>query len=768
MNSIIHSTRFVGAIIVALLGCVTAQDARPASTRLSGFGPHIVPIHTQASDEGVEYGIWGAGRRYKVSFHDGMTFVPYLGRDYPVAQSLQWRTRSVRIGEHLLYERQGAPQLTHTDERAEFDLGAIVEAYDLRADEVEQTFVIAERPAEAGDLVVTGVVESALAGRMEQPGGHAAIEFVDSEGRPIASYGAATAIDARGRRQAMTTTIEGDVVTLRLDREWLEAAAFPLVVDPLLGVLYSWTGLAFDETDLLRTTVGVSHNIWHVATYWTSQTDADLRLQRTSDNGVGAAWMYTDITASWSTIEPSLGQHRGDVSVLAAFSRHFHGSNTRRVRFHKHSIAVLAQQTHWTAIDVGGNQSWRPDVSSSLHPQAPNQLLVVFQQENLSTFAPTLTSHVRGSLVDLAGNGTAGTTFPIADAPGEDNERPDVGMIRTGGPWTVAYQVIGNSPLVSPHLDWDVEICRVDRLGNVSAPTRVLSSVHAHEIAPRVGGFDDRFLIVFASGDVAELGGRPDSPLGRRIGRRGYEWAGGTLSSPGATWLAPASGSSEWELTGVAMDSRSGSHLLVSMIDRTRQDVWMRLCHWGGASLGAFVVEALPASSRAFGGAVAFDASAGRFLIGFTERTLTSTWNHVELYAGTPAPAPIDTGPSCGSPAQVEWAGSQFLGSEDCGVQLTGVPNGALGVVVAGLAPFSAPLAGVPPVHPACWALVPNTGATSLGALPFGFGPTITTSLPLPWQLGPMFLFFQGAHFDAAGNTVYTTQRLEVQVVRYQ
>ena len=38
--------------------------------------------------------IWAAGADYKVSFHDGATFVPYLGREYPHNQPWSWRTAS--------------------------------------------------------------------------------------------------------------------------------------------------------------------------------------------------------------------------------------------------------------------------------------------------------------------------------------------------------------------------------------------------------------------------------------------------------------------------------------------------------------------------------------------------------------------------------------------------------------------------------------------------------------------------------------------------
>ena len=80
------------SILVAVscsIGSALAQATPHAAT-----APERVPIHTQAADEGVEYGVWAGGKRYKASFHDGMTFVPYLGRKYPVARSLRWRTQT--------------------------------------------------------------------------------------------------------------------------------------------------------------------------------------------------------------------------------------------------------------------------------------------------------------------------------------------------------------------------------------------------------------------------------------------------------------------------------------------------------------------------------------------------------------------------------------------------------------------------------------------------------------------------------------------------
>lgn len=61
-----------------------------------------IPVHTAEPDGSSSYGIWAGADDYKVSFHDGMTFVPYLGPDYPHNQPWSWRTTSVRVGSQEL------------------------------------------------------------------------------------------------------------------------------------------------------------------------------------------------------------------------------------------------------------------------------------------------------------------------------------------------------------------------------------------------------------------------------------------------------------------------------------------------------------------------------------------------------------------------------------------------------------------------------------------------------------------------------------------
>ena len=133
-----------------LTAAVAAQDplTTPGQDRLGD--PHATadyraPVHTRVTgpDEPA-YGLWAAGDGYKASFHDGMRFVPVLGRSYPHNQPFAWRTTSVQVGTRELLT--GAePTLTHGDWRVEYAHGAVVEAYDVRRNGLEQSFVLAER-----------------------------------------------------------------------------------------------------------------------------------------------------------------------------------------------------------------------------------------------------------------------------------------------------------------------------------------------------------------------------------------------------------------------------------------------------------------------------------------------------------------------------------------------------------------------------------------------------------------------------------------------
>jgi hypothetical protein len=195
-----------------------------------------IPVHTHAEDP--SYGTWAAGGSYKACFDGGMTFYPELGPDYPHNQPLAWRTASVRVGDQELLTGGRAPAMSHSEFRVEYAHGAVTEAYDVRTEGLEQTFVFAQRPAANGDLCITGALRSVLVAPRTAPA-VTDLVFSDENGMPILRYGRAVAIDVHGDSFPMTTSYLDGRITLRLAAADLARAEFPLVVDPLLAVSYT-------------------------------------------------------------------------------------------------------------------------------------------------------------------------------------------------------------------------------------------------------------------------------------------------------------------------------------------------------------------------------------------------------------------------------------------------------------------------------------------------------------------------------------------------
>ena len=272
-------------------------------------GASCVPVHSRAVAAGeVSYGTWAAGDAYKVRFDGGMTFYPQLGADYPHNQPFAWRTTSVRVGMQELLTTGAEPVLATRDWRVEYAHGAVVEAYDVLAAGLEQTFVLQARPAAAGDLCIRGVVDTMLtADAVENVA--ADVVFRDANGDAILVYGRAVAIDADGDRFAMTTTVEGSAITLRLAATDLAVADFPLVVDPLLasgfgGNLGSAT--AAGDVDAACETISPTYTAAAAYTRHFSATDADVVVVVAAVTLNAPTQVFADLLATTSASNASL------------------------------------------------------------------------------------------------------------------------------------------------------------------------------------------------------------------------------------------------------------------------------------------------------------------------------------------------------------------------------------------------------------------------------------------------------------------------------
>jgi hypothetical protein len=516
------------------------------------------------------------------------------------------------------------------------------------------------------------------------------------------------------------------------------------------------------EIDLLHDEIGASGQIWLGDERWASATDADLRLRRLDDGGGNPTLVFTDITANWSSAEPSLGNHQWAQRTLLVFSREFQDGK-RFLRLHTHARADLTLSTAFAVVPTGQFNAWRPDVATDYAGGAPDTLLVVFQRETDLSFFNSATSDVYGSLVDVV-IGTAGASFAIASSGVVDNERPTVGKIRIGGAgtWTVAYQSI--SAPVTAGSSWDIVVRRVDRNLTVTAP-HVVGSTLEHEMAPRLGGINGSQVLVHVRSSVADAGAKPTGSAGHDVVSRRLDWNGANFTQPFVATQLESAPDARIVLTGIDLDRDTGSHYALTYRSTATENVYLKMLGHRAYALGETLVFDAVGNDTSLGGAVAYDDDNQRFLLGYATNIPGFGTVTVRPYVHPTAPAPFSSGSSCGS-GQLSWLGSQLIGDGSVAVRMTNAPVGAISLVLFATGTASAQLFGLPPVVDGCWLLVPTGGPDYLGFVDPQLGPTATWTFGLPEQLAPFTLRLQGVHFDATNTQVLSTARLSVPLVK--
>ncbi len=750
---------------LSLLLTLSAQDepGAAAGARRAPEPPVLdltVPIHTAAPDGGVEYGVWAAGAGYKVSFHDGATYVPMLGVDHPHNLPWRWRTLSVRVGEVELVTQER--QLQHTDWRAEYTRGGVVEAYDVRAEGLEQTFVIGQRPAVVGDLVVGGAITTALRAAATKAA-HQALVFHDDAGKPILTYGAATAVDARGRRQPMTTEYADGQVRLRLDGAWLAAATFPIVVDPLLGPASPVLGSPRTEPDLYCETTTNGERVWVAYCIAASASDFDLRVQRWSLDGTVGSVPYVDLNSAWSTRRPRCGFDEFSGNGVIVFDRSF-ATGGRSVRCHRHHRSDASTTTTFDSIPATDN-AWRADVGATrFSSPSLGEVLVVWQQEpnGGGAFVESTTSDIFGCKLNVY-TGAASTPFPIANTAGTDYERPRTNGRTLYDEWSVAYQAYST---FGSNNAWDVVVRRVDGTGAVSPPYFVDAGSPDHKMAPQIDGVDDAFVVAFTTSTLSQQPGKPTGSNGHQLRTVRLTWDGSTMTAPYGTVVVQSYGDPRIELEGLGVDS---SWTLYGLLFRSTvtENLYFRTLGYRGQQLQDETLVSATGTNTTVGGGVggAIDGSfAIAYAINGNSPVSRITFDRYEFPAASP---PVTTGNGCSSTPLV-WQGRQQIGSESSFVYASGAAFGSIHFLLVALAPAQFVFQGDPLIADGCSLLVPIAGPDFIAMLPMGTNPLSLQAvrIPLPESLATTTLYFQDFHTNATMTQFVSTQRLEVQIVK--
>jgi hypothetical protein len=317
------------------------------------------------------------GERYKLGLSGaGAAYQPLFGprapRDYP----LQFRLLGAEVGhEPLPLASPAADRRWQRDgERFAFDHGALRECWHVTPTAAQQYFEVAQ-PTGKGDLVLriaaTGdlrLVDDGPGVRFEAPGlGHV-------------HYSDAVVFDATGERIDVPVVAVRGELTITVPASFTAAAAWPLVVDPLV------TTVAIDTTvsDVQdpRVACNPTSGTWLVvAEEHVSATDVDIVCHRYTD-AVPPVLLETVYAESGPDFAHNPGL--GFLAQPQQFVVAWHNATAGNFQWRTRTATSTAMGTVLnTSAGIGGNLDNRPLIGSTL--AGDRFLLVMFRKNTTGT-----------------------------------------------------------------------------------------------------------------------------------------------------------------------------------------------------------------------------------------------------------------------------------------------------------------------------------------------------------------------------------------------
>jgi hypothetical protein len=454
----------------AQAGPATAPQAAAAGKAAQPHAAGPLPITSVLFDQAADGTIWARGGNYKASFGSaGFTFIPRLGPDAPRNFPIEFVLEEVTLDGQALQLANAMP--ARDGNRVTFDRGAVVEAYDLRLESLEQTFILAAAPgAGAGDAVIRMSTTTDLA----VTDGEGALVFAHDLGS--VTYSHAIVVDAAGTRTpAATRVTDGRAIEITLPASLLATAAYPIVVDPIIqfntvesGFDNRFPDTAYDASNDEYCVVFEEHF---------SASDGDIYSYRVA-GGNGAL-----IAGSLATIDGSGANWRRPKIANNSFINEYLvvaevGFSPNRVINGRIRDAGL--QTTGAQFVIGDPVNYPGDeVHADVggDPYTGSRFVyyyVVWQNEYSSTDHDILARRIRPS------NAVGATPIVEVDYSTNDDFAPAISKGNNAAEWTIVWQ---NN--FAPD-DQDIFAARVDWFGDITDATFAVDTRTVDHRNPRV------------------------------------------------------------------------------------------------------------------------------------------------------------------------------------------------------------------------------------------------------------------------------------------
>lgn len=185
----------------------------------------------------------------------GLHYTPALGTAAASTQHLALTLVDVRRGETVGFAPHERPAATIVGERrATIAHGPVTERFDVTPAGIELSLAFAQPLPGRGDLVARYRLDTSLTAAPALADG---LSFLLAEVGGV-SIGGVTGLDAAGARVRGSLQLVGDCVELRLPAAFVDAAQYPLVLDPLVGTqfLASVTPSSYSQSDVAYDVTG--------------------------------------------------------------------------------------------------------------------------------------------------------------------------------------------------------------------------------------------------------------------------------------------------------------------------------------------------------------------------------------------------------------------------------------------------------------------------------------------------------------------------------
>lgn len=387
------------ALALVLTPCLFAQTEGVVR---QSFGTSVVAGEIRAGGPDYAARFSAAGATYLALSHQ---------RGVP-ASSLRYGFTAAARGGNVFATGDTPREPALVDGEVRYERGGLCEVYAAQRDGIEQSFVIAAKPAGEGDLVVTGEITTDLPLAAASDRGLC----FERDGRGV-TFGAVTGVDANGATMPGSLSLRGNRLEMRLPAAFVEHAAYPLIVDPLIGTAFTVGDVPGVDDEAPAIAFDVSTNrylvVWRVDV---TNTQGEIRGQLLSGGPVALVGAQIVLANCVLGSEFAVANVNATNRFLVTYVNENVYGPPAPITYHQHYVACFsvaaASGAVSNAVVIEGGviqdpQFDRPRVGGDsrvgVFGTAENALVVYQQYDGgLLTGGPT---HVRTALVHVLASG---------------------------------------------------------------------------------------------------------------------------------------------------------------------------------------------------------------------------------------------------------------------------------------------------------------------------------------------------------------------------